>query len=488
MQSEDTGRETGAGSGLGIARLAAMAAVIGAVVLVGLMLFGNDQGYTVKARFLNGAQLVKGNVVDIGGTNAGLVKDLEITPAGQADVTLEIDEKYAPLRRGTRAQVRSAGQTSVSGRYVQLMLPAENEAGGEIADGGLIDVDHTTTNVDIDQFFSIFDPRTRKAVQDFYEGGQRQYAGRGKQANRGLMYLNPQLAASSRLFEELSHDPPVLERFLVDSSRFVTSLANRRDDLAALIGNLNSTTRALGSEKTALAEAIGHLPPFMKQANTTYVNLRQTLDELDPFVEASKPVARKLRPYLAELRPFSREAVPTVGRLRRLARTPGRDNDLFELQRTYPALADIATVKKGRKIDFGIGAQDVGETRGAFPELADAFRKSTKTIAHGRPYTPDFVGWMDDFSHTGAYDALGSFSRAQIYVNAFSLEDGLPTGGLIPPEQRGETFKQLARLQQVKRCPGASEEPAPDGSNVFSEAERKELDCEESHRATGPIE
>ena len=144
-------------------------------------------------------------------------------------------------------------------------------------------------------------------------------------------------------------------------------------------------------------------------------------------------------------------------------------------------------MKKNRTIDFGTGAKDVGETRGAFPELAEAFEESTETIAHGRPYTPDFVGWMDDFSHTGAYDALGSFSRAQIYVNAFSLDEGLPTGDLIPPELRGEAFKQLARLRQVKRCPGASEEPAPDGSNVFSEEERSELDCNEDHRATGPI-
>ena len=132
-------------------------------------------------------------------------------------------------------------------------------------------------------------------------------------------------------------------------------------------------------------------------------------------------MARKLRPYLAELRPFAREAVPTVRRLRLLARARGQTNDLFELQRTYPPLADIATVKKNRSIDFGTGAKDVGETRGAFPELArGAARQSHRAIAHGPPYTPDFVGWIDDFSHTGAYDALGSFSRAQIYVNAFS--------------------------------------------------------------------
>jgi phospholipid/cholesterol/gamma-HCH transport system substrate-binding protein len=467
-----------------IARVAAVAAVLAGVVLVALALFGGDSGYRVKARFLNAAQLVKGNVVDIGGTNAGLVKGFEMTPDGQAEIELEIDDEYAPLRRGTRAQIRAAGQTSVSGRYVQLMLPPENEAGDDIPDGGVIQADHTTTNVDIDQFFSIFDKPTRKALQDFYEGGARQYTGRGEQANRGLMYLSPQLAASSRLFEELRHEPPVLERFLVDSSRFVTALANRRDDLAALIANLNSTTRALGSEKEALAEAIGRLPPFMRQANTTYVNLRRTLDELDPFVEASKPVAKRLRPYLRELRPFAREAVPTVRRLRLLARAAGRDNDLLELNRTYPRLADIALASKRRSIDFGTGPTDVGETRGAFPEMSEAFERSAEIVAHGRPYTVDFVGWMDDFSHTGAYDALGSFSRAQLYVNAFSIDDGVPTT-LIPPEQRGELLKQLTRNRQVKRCPGAAEEAAPDGSNVFSEEEQKQLDCVEAHRATG---
>ena len=53
---------------------------------------------------------------------------------------------------------------------------------------------------------------------------------------------------------------------------------------------------------------------------------------------------------------------------------------------------------------------------------------------------------------------------------------------------RADAFREIAKLRQVKRCPGASEEAAPDGSNVWSEAEQKELDCIEAHRATGPIE
>ena len=473
--------------GFGLSRLAAVAAVLIACAAAAFLLFDADGGgYTVKARFISGSQLVKGNHVDIGGTEAGLVKDLRITPDGQAEVTLSVDERYAPLRRGTRAVIRASGLTSVSGRYVQLMLPSEEEAGSDIPHGGVIDSDHTTTQVDLDQFFNIFDKPTRRSLRRFYKGGSRQYAGRGDEANAGLPYLNPQLAASTRLFEELRHDPPVLERFLVDSSRFVTALASRRDDLAALIGNLNSTTRALGDEKTALAEAIERFPGFMRQANTTYVNLRSTLDELDPFVEASKPVAKRLRPYLAELRPFAREAVPTVRDMSALVRSRGRANDVTELNRTYPGLKDIALTKRPREIDFGTGPVDIGERRGAFPELTQALTDSAPIIAHGRPYTVDLFGWFDDFSHTGAYDALGSFSRVQTYFNAFTVSEGLPDR-LLPLPERGDAFKQIAKLRQVKRCPGASEEPAADGSNVWSEEEQKELDCVDAHRATGAI-
>lgn len=459
-----------------LARTAAIAGVLTGALLVAYVLFiqGPDS-YTVKARFVNAGQLVKGNLVEIGGTQAGLVKDFEITPDGLAEVELEIDDKYVPLRQGTRAIIRQGSLSSVANRYVELFLPGENEAGGKIDDGGLIDTDKTTTGVELDQFFNTLDKKTRTALQRFYRNNNRAYAGRGEQANEGWRYLSSSLNSSSDLFEELSYDQPVLEKFLVDSSRFVTALANRRDDLAPLIQNLNHTTRALGDERESLAELLDRFPPFLRQANTTYVNLRATLDDLDPFVKASKPVAKKLLPYLNELRPFARDARPTVRNLNQLVRARGRSNDLVELNRTYPGLAQIAldsAMRNGR------------ERRGAFPEMVEALTNSAPIVGHGRPYTPDFFGWFDDFSQTGAYDALGSFSRAQTYFNAFSLSNNVPTP--IPLTEQPDAFKRLAKIGQYKRCPGAAEEKAADGSNVWSEEEQKQLDCVEAHRATGP--
>jgi phospholipid/cholesterol/gamma-HCH transport system substrate-binding protein len=480
QSDESTGGST-------LARVAGVLAVVGAVALAAVLLFFDaGGGYTVKAQFSNAGQLVKGNLVEIGGVKAGLVTGFRITANGQVEVDMKIDEEFAPLRVGTTATIRQNSQSSTSGRYIELFLPGEDQAGGKIQDGDVIGIDRTTSTVELDQLFNTLDPGTRKNLRDLYAGLNRAYSGRGEEGNAGLRYLSPQLATTTRVFEELQHEPQLLERFLVDSSRLVGTLATRRDDLASLIGNLNQTTRALGSDREALAEVLERFPDFMRQANTTYVNLRGTLDELDPFVEASKPVAKRLQPYLRELRPFARDARPTVRDLSRIIRQPGRDNDLLELQRTYPPLADIALVTKSRSIDFGTGSVALGETAGAFPELARALAGSTPIVAHGRPYAPDFVGWMDDFSHTGGYDANGSFSRTQTLLNAFSPSDGSGAVGLLPLAGRAEILKRFSRTQQVKRCPGAAEEPAPDGSNVWTEAEMRELDCLEAHRATGP--
>jgi hypothetical protein len=60
-------------------------------------------------------------------------------------------------------------------------------------------------------------------------------------------------------------------------------------------------------------------------------------------------------------------------------------------------------------------------------------------------------------------------------------------GGLVPLPDRLTNLQQTVRTGQYKRCPGASEEAAADGSNVWSADEMKTMDCLESGRATGTI-
>jgi phospholipid/cholesterol/gamma-HCH transport system substrate-binding protein len=431
-------------------------AVVAAAVLVALLLFTRG-GYAVEATFQNGGQLVTGNPVRVAGADVGSVKEVRVSDDGQAVVRFTVDDEYAPLRRGARAVIRPTSLSGIANRYIDLQLGPER--GAEIEDGGRLGIDETQTVVEIDQFFNIFDPRTRAAVGDLAEGSAAMLRDRGRQINRAVTYLNPSLSTGARLFRELSRDELLLERFLVDSGRFVNTLAERRTDVTGLVSNANTAFRALGDQEQALAEAVVLLPDFMRRANTTFVNLRNALDDVDPLVDASKPVARRLAPFLDSARAFAADAEPTVRDLRLAIRRGGDANDLVELMDSFPPLTRAAL--DPRRVNGAV-------RRGAFPESEEALRESAETISLLRPYTPDLVGWFEDFSATGVYDAAGGFSRSQLNLSEI-------------------IYGSEPLTRQYRRCPGGADAPAADGSNVLSAAEQRRLRCEESHRAVpGP--
>ncbi len=459
--------------------MVALLALLVAVVVVGYVLLGGGSSYAVDAHFQNASQLVKGNLVQVSGVSVGKVDAIDLTPDGQADVRLKItDDSYAPLRRGTRAVIRQASLSGVANRYVDLQLPPGDDRNTpKIPDGGVIDQDSTQTAVDLDQLFNTFDPKTRKALSGVIQGFAKQSEGASRDMNAGWAYLSPSLAASSRLFNELTHDKPALTRFLVESSQLTGDLAQRKADLAGLVDHLATTVTAIGREQGSLKDAITRLPPFMRRANTTFVNLRATLDDVDPLVRESKPVAKKLRPFLAELRPLARDARPTLRNLSTLIGAPGPDNDLTELTRSNVPLRDVAVGPIQRN-----GKQRLG----ALPASAKALATSTPELATARPYAPDLTGWFDDFSHSGIYDALGGASRVAPYVNAFANVDGvlkplidanLPLVGPNPLQQAAA--KSSLTTGQTWRCPGSIErgatyKPSPD------------FPCDESQGPLGP--
>jgi phospholipid/cholesterol/gamma-HCH transport system substrate-binding protein len=437
-------------------RLLAAAAVLGVAVVVAVLLFTGGGGYTVTAEFVNAGQLVKGGEVRVGGVAVGTVKQIDVSQNGLAEVKFDVNNDFAPLRNGTRAIIRPTSLSGIANRYIDLQLGPQD--GGEIPDGGHIGTDDTETAVELDEVFSLFDKDTRSSLQDVIKGQANTFRGRGPELRRGIHYLNPALSTGARLFEELTRDNRLLKRFLVDSGTLVNTLASRRDDLTGVVRNLNTTLGALGSQQSALAESVERLPPFLRRANSTFVNLRAALDDVDPLVDAAKPVARRLGPFLSQARPFAADAAPTIRDLSRTIRQPGSTNDLIELINSFPPLSRVA-----------LNNQNVnGASRpGAFPQTTSALTAATPTLAFARPYTPDFVGWLDDFSTTGAYDALGGFSRAWINLSELLYGPG-------------------PKIHQYRRCPGADEMPAADGSNVLSGSEAAALDCDPSQRSVGP--
>ena len=451
-------------------RFALVAALVAVAIVASALLLGGED-YRVKARFTAATAVVKGNLVQSGGRPVGLVKSIELTPSGQAELELEITEDdLVPLPEGTRAQLRIASLSGQANRFVDLRLP-ERRAGEDlpdIADGGVIASSSTQSAVDVDQFFDLFDEKTRKGLRRFIRGNGAIYAGRAKAANDGFEHLNPSLVATRRLFSELDRDSALLERFVVSSSKLVTDLADRKDSLAMLVDRLAVATGAIAREESSLTRAVAQLPPFMRRANTTFVNLRSTLDDVDPLVRESKPVAPRLRAVLGQLRPFARDATPTIRDLAALTGRPGKSNDLLDLAKAIIPFRDQT---------IGPVRRNGAERPGSFPTSTQSLRRQRPMLAYFRPYSVDFTGWLDDFSHTGAYDANGSFNRSAFSVNAFATVDG--TLKPIPPELRQQVTSSVIAVGQNNRCPGSVErgalyKPSPD------------FECDETQLPVGP--
>jgi phospholipid/cholesterol/gamma-HCH transport system substrate-binding protein len=465
-----------------IGRVAAVAAIGIAVVVVAVILLSGGSNYQVKAIFSDASQLVTGDQVEVAGNSVGSISNISLTPNGQAQITFSIDNSaYTPLHQGTEATVRASSLSGIANRYIDLRLGSANQP--KIASGGVIPLQDTTSAVDIDELFNTLNPPTLKGLQNLIQGTASQYAGKGAEAQAAWQYLNPAVAASSTLFQELDrHDGGDFTSFVTQSSKLLGTIATRQADLSALVKNLGTTTEALASQKTALGEAIQRLPGFMALADTTFVNLRNSLDALTPLVNASKPVAPKLQKFLVQLRPLAQNAVPTVKNLASLicsrgnqpcsASVPG-NNDLLQLLELSVQLADQTCGTTGSTSSCnGTLAADGAQRLGAFPESTVALNNSTPELATARPYAVDLTGWFDGFSHPGGTDVNGNFSRVAPVVGVGSIENGalniLPS--FLDPVLRqvlafggsgsNTTSGGLLTSGQGDRCPGSMERGA----------------------------
>ena len=436
-----------------LARAAAGAALIAGFVLVLIVLFGNGNGRTYHLLFENGGQLVSGNEVLRAGQHIGSVKDVTLTDDSQAEVTISVDE---PLHQGTSAVIRATSLSGIANRYVSITPGPDNTA--ELEDGATLGGERTTSPVDLDQLFNTFRPRTRLALRNVIQGSASLYANHPGGAQRTYKYFAPGLSTARRLFAEVNFDSRALSQFLVQGSRALGAIAERRNDLSALTQNANEFLGAIAREQSALDTSLQAFPPALRQANTTFVNVRAFLDDLTPLVNEFKPATKDLAPFLRKLRPVAQRSVPVFDDLRLAFNRPGRRNDLTDSLRELPRIERKAS-KSARRTIAGLDA-------------------SQPVIEFARPYMPDLMGFLSKFAEvTSFYDANGHYARvstaqANLFHYCATAADpkcvpgGYSQGDLapVPPSQQFDDLE----FGLFTRCPGGATQPIS-GSNPFTD-------------------
>ena len=443
MAAKPLGEESGPAAGRGTtpARIATIAALAVAVIVLAVVFFSGGGGHKYTLIFQNAGQLVPDNQVLIGGSPAGTVESIGLSDDNLAEVHVEVEQE---LHEGTTAVIRATSLSGVANHYVSISPgPNSNPA---LDEGATLGLSSTTTPVDIDQFFNTFPPPVRKGLSEFIRGNAAIYSGQGKNANDAYKYFGTALNRVTAFSRELNADQRLLSRFIVSSSRLSTAVAGRGEQLSSAISNASTAFSAIAGQTEAFDQTLRELPPVMRQSNTTFVNLRAALDDLEPLVNTAKPATKELAPFLAELRPVFQKLVPFTHNLKLVVHRPGKGNDAADLLATLPVVQE--------------------RTSKAFPHSEAAIAAFQPNLNFIRAYTPDFFNALGKLGAvSGYYDGNGHYVR--VATAAQNLFKYGATGELEPikKEQQYEPFGST--IHTHRRCPGGATQPAPDGSNPF---------------------
>ena len=420
------------------------------MLVVAYLVFAGGGGANYHLIFAEGDQLVKGDQVQVGGVAVGTVTNLELTKDFKADVTIHVDSSLTPLHEGTVAQVRVPSLSSVANRYIQL-TPGPNN-GAALSDGATLPASATREVTDLDQLFNTLDPKTRRGLQEFIQGSAAQYVGVGRQFGESSEYFAPFLSASNHFFSELVRDQPVFTNFLLETAKAVTTIGARKEDLASLIENANTTFHAIGSAQSQFAAGLKELPLTVHAGNRAFAELPAAFKALTLLVETSKPTTKPLTTLFEKLHGLVTTGTEPITNLANAFSRPGPNNDLTDLARALPSLYKRLVT--------------------ASPATVQGEKESVPITAFFGPYAPDLAGTLRTFGQSGAYyDGNGGYARVSPILPSFSLSENTLTP--TTPQQA------LAALKtgQLRRCPGAATQPAADGSSPFA---APELTCDPS--------
>jgi phospholipid/cholesterol/gamma-HCH transport system substrate-binding protein len=248
--------------------------------------------YNLKARVPNADALVKGNEVRIGGVRVGIVKS--VVPvhlengAAAAELSLSLDKSAEPLPVDSTITVRP--KSALGLKFLQV-TPGNSSKGFKA--GETIPVAaYKPEPVDIDQFFGMFDKKTREAIRQNDAGFGNALAGRGPQLNEAFGALR-QFAA---------HSQPALRAIVEPSTNF--------GGFWRALEALSATVAPVAETQASMFVALDRT--FAAFARVSRPFIQETIEKSAPTEETAIADLPVLNPFLRDTGRFFTALQPGV--------------------------------------------------------------------------------------------------------------------------------------------------------------------------------
>jgi virulence factor Mce-like protein len=257
--------------------------------------------YDIKVQLPEASGLQKGNQVRIGGERVGVISALSPyqdpkTGRVTAIVSLKLEKNVEPLPADTRALVQSV--STIGLKYLSL---ERGHGVRTLKAGATIPVSQTREPVDLDQFFDMFDEKTRTANQVNLTTFGNGFAGRGIGLNETFATLRPLVTNAIPVLHNLASPQTGFGELFVAFDRAAKEVAPVAGEQAALYSNLDTFFTAWASVAPSLEEAIVNGPPALRQATHSFPFEAEFVNKSADFMRLLRPSAKILTTVAAPL-------------------------------------------------------------------------------------------------------------------------------------------------------------------------------------------
>src|SRR4051795_3870352 len=255
--------------------------------------------YELRVSFPEATTLAEQADVRIAGVSVGKVRKKVLDKGGnRTRVVLDINNKYAPLPKDTRAILRQ--KTLLGETFVEL-TPG-HPSSGTLPDRAILPNAQVEPTVELDEILRVFDPTTKAAFRDWVEQSSQQIAGSAPQdLNDALGNLAGFAQDGSTLFRILNQQRTAVRQLVKNTGVVFGALNQRQGQLRQLIVNSERTFSATASQDRALADTFQIFPVFLDPSRFTANRLAAFAKNPQPLVNELKPVADNLGPTIRDL-------------------------------------------------------------------------------------------------------------------------------------------------------------------------------------------
>jgi phospholipid/cholesterol/gamma-HCH transport system substrate-binding protein len=263
--------------------------------------------YEITVPFNEATQLAEQSDVRISGVSVGKVQKIEEAPNGQqALATVDIEDQYAPIPKGTRAILRT--KTLLGETYVEL-TPGDSN-GPKLPDGAELSGANVAESVQLDEIFRTFNPRTRAAFQEWMQESAVAIEGRGQDFSNAFAEFDPFFTEFDHLFQVLDTQRLAVKQLFRNGAVTFRALRGREGQLAGLIRSSNAVFRTTAARNRDIEALFRAFPTFEDESKLTLNRLKEFALNTDPLMRQLVPAAEQLSPTLIA---FSRLAPQAKG-------------------------------------------------------------------------------------------------------------------------------------------------------------------------------